>query len=87
MTVSMVKINQVVDFLERVVWTAIQAAAGSALVVLTDGHMTWGAGAKVIGIAAAIAALKVVIAQRMSPSGLGDISPGKPVIQTEKSVG
>lgn len=75
------RVNQLLDFVERVGWTAIQAAAGSTIVVLTTPDMTWENGAKVVGIAAAIAGLKVIAAQRVGDSGMGDAIPGGQVVE------
>lgn len=71
--VAGVKINQVRDFVERVAWSAIQAAAGALLAVLVSGHVViWQA----VLYAALIAALKVIVAQRTGSSSLGDAIPG-----------
>lgn len=63
--------NKALDFFERVGWTAAQAAAAAAITALTTSAITWSAGLKIVGIAAALAALKVIVAQNMgkSPSG------------------
>ena len=70
------KVNKVKDFIERVGWTAFQAAAGSVIVVLTAPNMTVENGAKVVGIAAVVAACKVIVAQRFGNRGSGDAIPG-----------
>lgn len=64
------------DFLERVGWTAIQATAAAALVVLTTSDIDWETGLKFVGTAVAIAVAKVVIAQQVGDSKTGDAFPG-----------
>lgn len=67
------KVNQVKDFIERVGWTAIQAAAAAALVTgFDDWHLT----AKVAGVAALVAACKVITAQQFGSNGDGAAIPG-----------
>lgn len=51
--------------MERVAWTAAQAAAGVLIDHLTSGEVSW----RAIGYAAAIAALKVVVALRVGERG------------------
>lgn len=78
-----VKVNKVLDFIDRVGWTFIQAEiALGALDWLSKGinlsfwHVLYGS----LGSAAA-ATIKVLIAQRMGKSGLGDAVPAKSVIE------
>ena len=66
------QINKMKDFIERVGWTAIQAAAGAVLDLMISGEISL----RAVGYAAAIAALKVVVAQRVGDSGSGDAIPG-----------
>lgn len=67
------KVNRIKDYLERVGWTAIQAAAALTLDDLVSGHVVvWQA----VLIAAAIASLKVVTAQQFGTRGSGDAIPG-----------
>jgi hypothetical protein len=68
-----VVVNKVKDFLERVGWTAIQAAAATAL---ATGFDDWADTGKICGIAALIAALKVVVAQNVGESQDGAAIPG-----------
>ncbi|HVL53949.1 MAG TPA: hypothetical protein VM344_06775 [Vitreimonas sp.] len=68
-----VRVNRMLDFVERVGWTAIQAAAGALLDVLTTGELTW----RAVGYAVAIAALKVIVAQRFGDTPTGDAIPGR----------
>lgn len=51
------------DAVERVVWTAVEAAAGALLDVMLSGQVTWRAAAYAVGIAV----LKVLAAK-----GFGD---------------
>ena len=73
------RVNRLLDFIERVGWTAVQVGAGVAIEHMTnDGQIGWGA----IRNAVIIAALKVVVAQRaVGESGAGDLLPGKEVIE------
>ncbi len=70
------KVDKLKDFIERVAWTAIQAAAATVLVALTSPDMTWENGVKLVGIAAALAACKVIAAQQVGENGSGDAIPG-----------
>jgi hypothetical protein len=76
------RINKLLDFIDRVGWTAIQAAAGAVITELTSPGITWLIGAKFVGITAAIAVCKVLIAQNTGKSGLGDGLPGASVVNT-----
>jgi len=67
------KVNRVKDFVERVAWTAIYAAAAAALA--TD-FSDWRLTLKVVGIAALTASLKVIVAQNVGTRGSGDAIPG-----------
>ena len=73
---SIMRIDKVKDFIERVGWTAIQAGAGAAIVALTSSDLSWQDGAKMVGAAAAIAGLKVFSAQQFGTRGSGDAIPG-----------
>lgn len=70
------KVNKWKDFLDRVGWTAIQAAAGAALTELTGASFDWSTAAKFVGITTAIAVLKVITAQNAGGNGSGDAIPG-----------
>lgn len=69
-------INQLKDFIERVGWTAIQAAAGAGLTALTGADFDWATAGKFVGITTLIAVLKVITAQNVGSSGTGDALPG-----------
>jgi len=60
------------DFFERVGWTALQAAGGAVLDLLISGEVTL----KAAAYAAAIAALKVIVAQQAGNRASGDAWPG-----------
>ena len=60
------------DLVERVGWTALQAAAGVVLDKLVSGEVSW----RAILYAACIAVLKVVVAQQVGTRGSGDAFPG-----------
>lgn len=73
MEASGLRINRVKDFIERVAWAAILAAAGAALATgFDDWHLT----AKVAGIAALAGACKVITAQQVGVHGDGAAIPG-----------
>lgn len=57
------------DAIERVVWTAIQVGGALLIVQLTSGAVDW----EVLGIAVAIAVLKVVVAFNVGDKSQGSI--------------
>lgn len=67
------QIDKARDFIERVVWTAIQAAAAAAI---ATGFDDWNLTAKVVGIAALVSALKVIAAQNVGTRNDGAAIPG-----------
>lgn len=71
------RVNKWLDFLDRVGWTSVQAAAGAVIVILTENNLGWEAGLKFVGVAVAVAVCKVVIAQRVGNDELGAAIPGK----------
>jgi hypothetical protein len=72
-----VRINKWLDFLDRVGWTAIQAAAGALVVVLTSDGVSWEEGAKMVGVAALVSVVKVLAAQNSGTNDLGAAVPGQ----------
>ncbi len=68
-------VDRVKDFIERVTWTAIQAAAGAviAAIALDSG---WRESLTFVGVAALVAACKVIVAQRSGDSQDGAAIPG-----------
>lgn len=67
------KVNRWKDLLERVAWTAIQALAASILVTGLD---DWQTALGIAGAAAALAACKVIVAQRVGENPDGAAIPG-----------
>lgn len=70
------RINKWLDFLDRVGWTALQAGAAAAIVAFQSSDISWQDALKMVGIAAGIAACKVVLAQRAGDDDLGAAVPG-----------
>lgn len=70
------RINRLKDFVERVGWTFIQAAAAAAITALSSPELTWETGLKFVGTAGALAVLKVLAAQQVGDRGSGDAIPG-----------
>jgi hypothetical protein len=75
------RINKWLDFLDRVGWTAIQAAAGAAIVAFTSDDLSWQEGLQMVAVATLIAACKVVLAQRAGTDDLGAAVPGQVIQQ------
>lgn len=67
------RVNRLKDFVERVLWTAVQAFAATAIVTGLD---DWELTLKVSGTAAVIAALKVIAAQNFGNTNNGAAIPG-----------
>jgi hypothetical protein len=81
---KMVRINRWLDLLDRVLWTFVQAFAATLIVL---GFDSWKDSLGAAAIAGALAALKVVAAQNVGDSKLGDGIPGASVVETEKTLG
>lgn len=81
---KLVSINRWVDLVDRVLWTFVQAFA-AALIVL--GFNNWKDSLGAAAIAGALAACKVVVAQNVGDSKLGDAVPGANVVETEAVIG
>lgn len=79
------KVNRWLDLLDRVGWTAVQAFVGYlvANVALGDG-VDWKKVFVAALFASLIAAGKVVLAQNVGTTGLGDAVPGGVVEKTRK---
>lgn len=77
-----VRINKWVDLLDRTAWTALQAFAGVMLATLVTGDVQWKLAFGSAGIAAGIAACKVILAQSRG-SGGGDLVPTQEVYETK----
>ena len=72
------KVNKLVDFVERVAWTAIQSFLGVLIAADLTGSVDWGTVLYAALIAGGIAAAKGVGAQQVG-SGAGDLGPGPSV--------
>lgn len=73
------KVNRYKDFIERVGWTFVQAAAAAAITALSSPDLTWETGLKFVGTAAALAVFKVLAAQNIGRSDDGALpSPIEP---------
>lgn len=72
------RVNKILDFGERVAWTAIQAFAATAIVTGLD---DWQLTLKVAGGAAILAALKVIVGQNIGRDDTGAIIPGGTAIE------
>lgn len=73
-------VNRWLDLLDRVGWTAIQAAAAAGITYLTGADLDWATGLKFVGIATVIAVLKVVVGQSTGTDDTGSLI-GTPVIE------
>jgi hypothetical protein len=71
------RVNRWLDLLDRAGWTAIQAAAGSAVALLATEGMTWRAALISVGVATLTAVCKVVLAQNSGSDNLGAAVPGQ----------
>jgi hypothetical protein len=75
------RVNKWLDLLDRVGWTALQAAAAAGILVLTgEGVIQWKGALIFIGSAAAVAVLKVVVGQNTGGDDTGALI-GTPVIE------
>jgi hypothetical protein len=75
------RVNKWVDFLERVIWTALQSAAGAVIVTLSS-DVEWKQALAFVGITTLAAVAKVVVGQRIGEDQTGAIlPPGESAIQ------
>lgn len=79
------RINKWIDLVDRAAWTAIQTSLGVVgATAITTGEVDW----KLVGISAGIASAgavaKVMAAQNIGDSGLGDAVPGHSVVEPPK---
>ncbi len=72
-------VNRWLDLIDRVGWTAVQAAAGSAIAALAL-DLDWKQFATVVGTATAISVCKVVVGQNTGTDDSGALI-GTPVIE------
>lgn len=69
---------KLIDLLERTIWTAVQTFCGTLLgTQIVVGKVGWEAVLVSAGVAAGVAACKVVAAQNFSSNGQGDAFPVK----------
>lgn len=74
-------VNRWLDLLDRVGWTAIQAAAAAGVVYLTSGDdLGWSEALTFVGVATIVAVLKVVIGQNTGTDDTGSLI-GQSVIE------
>lgn len=74
-------VNKWLDLLDRVGWTAVQAAAAAGIVVLSGtGVVEWKGALLFVATATAIAVLKVVVGQNTGTDDTGSLI-GQPVIE------
>lgn len=75
------RVNRWLDLLDRVGWTAIQAAGAALLTYLTtDQDIGWKEAAVFVGYATLLAVIKVVIGQNTGADDTGSLI-GQPVIE------
>lgn len=75
------RVDKWLDLLDRVGWTAVQAAAAAVLVYVTDvATLDWKAFAVFVGGAVAVAVVKVVVGQNTGTDDTGSLI-GRPVIE------
>lgn len=75
-----VQVNKWLDLVDRVGWTAIQAAAGALVAYLATDSIGWEEGLVFVGVAVAVAICKVVIGQSTGADNTGSLI-GQAVIQ------
>lgn len=74
-------VNKWLDLLDRVGWTAVQAAAAAGIVVLSgEGVVEWKGAVIFVVSAAAVAVLKVIVGQNTGTDDTGALI-GQPVIE------
>jgi hypothetical protein len=67
-------VNRWLDLLDRVGWTAIQAAAAAGIVVLSGtGVVEWKGALLFVASAAGVAVLKVIVGQRTGTDDTGSL--------------
>ena len=74
------RVNKWLDLLDRVGWTAIQAAAAAFITYLATDDIGWEEGLIFIAVATAVAVCKVIIGQNTGTDDTGALI-GQPVIQ------
>lgn len=75
------RVNKWLDLLDRVGWTAVQAAAAAVLVFATSGvGFSWQALGTFVGGAVAVAVVKVIVGQNTGSDDTGSLI-GAPVLE------
>jgi hypothetical protein len=67
------RVNKWLDLLDRVGWTAVQAAAGAVIAWLLTDEVGWRAALAFVGTATLIAVCKVVVGQNAGSDGTGSL--------------
>lgn len=76
------RINKWIDLVDRAAWTAIQSSAAVVgATVIKDGRVDWNLVWLTCVFATAGAIAKVMAAQNLGDSGLGDAVPGASVVK------
>lgn len=76
----MPRVNKWLDLLDRVGWTAIQAASASLIAYLATDDFGWKQAGVVVGTATLVAVLKVVVGQNTGTDDTGALI-GQSVIE------
>lgn len=74
------RVNRWLDLLDRVGWTAVQAAAGAIFALSTSDEWSWELAGKFVLGAVVVAIAKVIIGQRTGTDDTGSLI-GSPVIE------
>lgn len=81
------RVNKWLDLLDRVGWTAVQAAAAAILLFATsDVGFSWQALGTFVGGAVAVAVVKVIVGQNTGTDDTGSLI-GQPVIEPPPTSG
>lgn len=74
------RVNKWLDLLDRAGWTALQAAAGAGITVLSGATLGWRAALTFVASSTAVAVLKVVVGQNTGTDDTGALI-GTPVVE------
>lgn len=74
------RVNKWLDLLDRVGWTAVQAAAGAFIAWQATDEVGWSAALWFVGGAVVVAVAKVVVGQNTGSDDTGSLI-GQPVIE------
>jgi hypothetical protein len=67
------RVNKWLDLVDRVGWTAVQAAAGAVIAWLLTDEVGWQAALTFVGTATVIAVCKVIVGQNVGPDDTGSL--------------